>query len=143
MAALQGNGIVGRAVKAYKGDEDTGVLFEARTKTITLGSESIDVTSDGDDGFRTLLSEPAQRSIDMSIEGVLRQDDFVANLIDPAPATFLEEYTLVFPQIGSVKGDFFLSNVELGAPYNEATTFSATLESSGVWEFTAATGGTG
>jgi len=136
MAELTGNGIVGRAVKAYKGDVTTGTLFIARSKSITLGSESIDVTSDGDDGFRTLLSEPAQRNIDMSVEGVLRQDDFVGQLLDPAPATFLEEYTLVFPQIGSVTGDFFLSNVELGAPYNEATTFSATLESSGEWTFT-------
>lgn len=136
MAELTGNGIVGRAVKAYKGDPTTRTLFIARTKTITLGSESIDVTSDGDSGFRTLLSEPAQRNIDMAIEGVLRQDDFVTELLDPSPATFLEEYTLVFPQIGSVAGDFFLSNVELGAPYNEAVTFSATLESSGEWTFT-------
>ena len=136
MAELAGNGIVGRAVKAYKGDEATGTLFIARSKSITLGSESIDVTSDGDDGFRTLLSEPAQRSIDMAIEGVLRQDDFVGELLDPSPATFLQEYTLVFPQIGEVTGDFFLSNVELGAPYNEAVTFSATLESSGEWTFT-------
>lgn len=133
---LTGNGLVGRAVKAYKGDEESGTQFIARAKTITLGSESIDVTSDGDDGFRTLLSEPAQRSIDMSVEGVLRQDDFVGDLLDPAPPSFLAEYTLVFPGIGSVTGDFFLSNFELGAPYNEAVTFSSTLESSGEWVFT-------
>lgn len=138
MAEIAGNGIVGRAIKMYQGDESTGTLFIARTKTITLGSESIDVTSDGDDGFRTLLSEPAQRNIDMSVEGVLRQDDFVSDLLDPSPTTFLEEYTLVIPNIGSVTGDFFLSNVELGAPYNEATTFSATIESSGEWDFTPA-----
>lgn len=135
MAELTGNGLVGRAVKAYKGDEDTGTLFIARSKTITLGSESIDVTSDGDDGFRTLLSDPAQRSIDMSLEGVLRQDDFVGQFLDPSNTTFLEDYTLVFPGIGSVTGDFFLSNFELGAPYNEATTFTTTLESSGEWTF--------
>lgn len=133
---LTGNGIVGRAVKAYQGDEATGTQFIARAKTITLGSESIDVTSDGDSGFRTLLSDPAQRSIDMSLEGVLRQDDFVGDLLNPAPPSFLSEYTLVFPGIGSVTGDFFLSNFELGAPYNEATTFSTTLESSGEWTFT-------
>lgn len=136
MAELSGNGLVGRAVKAYQGDEATGTQFIARAKTITLGSESIDVTSDGDNGFRTLLADPAQRSIDMSLEGVLRQDDFVGDLLNPAPPSFLSEYTLVFPGIGSVTGDFFLSNFELGAPYNEATTFSTTLESSGVWEFT-------
>lgn len=137
MAELTGNGLVGRAVKAYKGDEETGVQFCAQTKNLTLGSESIDVTSDCDNGFRTLLSEPAQRSIDMSVEGILRQDDFVGPIIDPTSTTaFLEEWTLVFPGIGSVTGDFFLSNFELGASYNEATTFSSTLESSGEWVFT-------
>lgn len=137
MAQLAGNGIVGRAIKFYQGDETTGTQFVARTKTITLGSESIDVTSDNDDGFRTLLSEPAQRNIDMSVEGILRQDDFLAELLDPAPATFLEAYTLVIPGIGSITGDFFLSNFELGAPYNEGTTFSASVQSSGAWTYTA------
>ncbi len=136
MADLQGNGLVGRAIKMYKGDVDTGTLFVARTKTITLGSESIDVTSDSDNGFRTLLSEPAQRQIDMSVEGVLRQDDFILQYLDPSNTTFLEAYTLVFPGIGEVTGDFFLSSFESGAPYNEAATFSASVESSGEWTFT-------
>ena len=140
MADLPGNGIVGRAIKMYRGDASTGVQFCAQSKTITLGSESIDVTSDCDDGFRTLLSEPAQRSIDMSVEGILRQDDFVGPIIDPTSSSgFLEEWTLEIPGIGSISGDFFLSNFELGAPYNEATTFSATVQSSGEWTFTAET----
>lgn len=137
MAELTGNGLVGRAIKMYRGDVDTGVQFCAQTKSITLGSESIDVTSDCDNGFRTLLSEPAQRSIDMSVEGILRQDDFVGPIIDPtSPTAFLEEWTLDIPGIGAVSGDFFLSNFELGAPYNEATTFSASVQSSGEWTFT-------
>jgi len=56
MAELAGNGIVGRKILMYKGDVDTGILLCARTKTITLGSESIDVTSDCDDGSVPSLS---------------------------------------------------------------------------------------
>jgi len=136
MAELAGNGIVGRKILMYKGDVDTGILLCARTKTITLGSESIDVTSDCDDGFRTLLADPAQRQIDMAVDGILRQDDFVEPLIDPAPATFLDTWTLVIPGLGEISGEFFLSDFELGAPYNEGTTFSATVQSSGAWTYT-------
>jgi len=137
MAELACNGIVGRKIKMYKGDVSTGTLFIAQTKSVTLNSESIEVTSDTDEGFRTLLCDPAVRSIDMSVEGLLRQDDFLGTLLDPAPQTFLEEYTLVIPGIGEITGDFFLGSFELGAPHNEATTFSTSLSSSGAWVFTA------
>lgn len=135
MAAIPG--FVGRRVKFYQGDESTGTQIIARTKTMTIGNESIDVTSDNDDGFRTLLADPAQRSIDMSVEGVIRQDDFINSLLDPSATTELEDYTLVIPNIGSIVGNFRFSNVEIGANYNEATTFSSTVESSGSWTFTA------
>jgi len=94
------------------------------------------VTSDCDSGFRTLLADPAQRQIDMAVDGILRQDDFVEPLIDPAPATFLDTWTLVIPGLGEISGEFFLSDFELGAPYNEGTTFSATVQSSGAWTYT-------
>ena len=135
MALLPCNGIVGRKIKMYKGDASTGILFAAQTKSVTLNSESIDVTSDTDDGFRTLLCDPAVRSIDMGIDGILRQDDFLGTLLDPAPQTFLEEYTLVIPGIGEITGDFFLGSFELGAPHAEGTTFSTSLSSSGAWVF--------
>ncbi len=59
MAELSGNGLVGRSVQFYKGDSTTGTLFIARTKTITLGSESIDVTSDTDDANPLIRPRPA------------------------------------------------------------------------------------
>lgn len=136
MALLPCNGIVGRRIKVYKGDVATGILFAAQTKSVTLNSESIEVTSDTDEGFRTLLCDPAVRSIDMSIDGILRQDDFLGNLLDPAPQTFLDEYTLFIPGIGEITGDFFLGTFNLAAPHNEGTTFSTSLSSSGAWVFT-------
>jgi len=141
MAAISGNGIVGRKIKFYQGDVSTGVLFSARTKTFSLGSEPIDVTDDSDDGYRTLLSDPAQKQIDMTVEGVLRQDDFVERFLDPTSGDpYIDEYTLVIPGIGTIVGDFAIGSFELGAPYNEATTFTASIQSSGVWTFTADTG---
>lgn len=135
MAAI--DGIVGRDIKFYKGDVATGTQIVCRTKSLTIGNESIDVTSDGDDGYRTLLSEAAQKSIDMTVEGVIRQDEFLTELLDPTAPAVLEAYTMNIPGIGEITGDFRFSNVEVSAPYNEAATFSSTVESSGPWTFTA------
>lgn len=134
MAELQA--IAGRDVAFYVGADDTGPRICARTKTITIAGEPIDITQDCDGAFRTLLSTPASRSIDMTVEGILRQDDWALQALDPATTNFLEQYALVIPGLGTITGDFFIGNFEVGAPYNESVTFSATVQSSGAWTFT-------
>jgi len=128
--------IPGRDVAFYAGPDDSSPRICARTKTITIGGEAIDVTQDCDGAFRKLLTVPASRSIDLAIEGILRQDDIALQALDPDTTNFLEQYTLVIPGLGSITCDFFLGSLELGAPYNEAVTFSATVQSSGKWTFT-------
>lgn len=128
--------IAGRDVAFYVGDDDSGPRICARTKTITIGGEPIDITQDCDGAFRKLLNTPATRSIDMAVEGVIRQDDWVLLALDPDTANFLEEYTMVIPELGSITCDFFLGNFELGAEHQDAVTFSATVQSSGKWSFT-------
>jgi predicted secreted protein len=51
----------------------------------------------------------------------------------------ISEYTLDIPGIGEFEGDFYLGSIEIGASYNEAVTFSATVQSSGQFTFTADT----
>jgi predicted secreted protein len=48
----------------------------------------------------------------------------------------VSEYTLNFPGLGSFTGDFYIGTLELGAPYNEAVTFSCNIQSSGPQVFT-------
>lgn len=132
------NAFAGRDILFYVGDDNEGAKICARTKTITFGSESIDITQDCDGAFRRLMDEPAVRSMDMAIEGLLTQDDWLLQALDTDSNVFLSEYTMVIPGIGKIKCDFAISNFELGAPYNEAVSFSATVQSSGKWEFTPA-----
>lgn len=128
--------IAGRDVAFYVGADDSGPRICARTKTITINGESIDITQDCDGAFRKLLNTPASRSIDMAVEGVIAQDDWAAIALDPASTNFLEQYALVIPGLGTITGNFFLGNFEIGAEYNDATTFSATVQSSGTWTYT-------
>src|SRR5699024_9825467 len=129
------NAFSGRDILFYVGDE-AGSRICARTKTLTIGSESIDITQDCDGAFRKLIDEPACRLLDKAVESILTQDDWLKQALDTSSNVFLNEYTLVIPCIGSITGDFFISDFELGAPHDDAVTFSATVQSSGEWTFT-------
>lgn len=130
------NAFSGRDILFYVGDGTSGAKICARSKTLTIGSESIDITQDCDGAFRRLMDEPASRFLDMAVEGVLTQDDWLLQALDTSSNVFLNEYTMVIKGVGSITGDFFISNYELGAPHDDAVTFSATVQSSGEWTFT-------
>src|SRR5690625_3451652 len=129
------NAFSGRDISFYVGDE-AGARICARTNPLTGGSGSIGITQDCDGAFRNLMDEPASRFLDMAVEGILTQDDWLKQALDTSSNVFLNEYTLVIPGIGSITGDFFISDFELGAPHDDAVTFSATVQSSGEWTFT-------
>ena len=135
------NAFSGRDILFYVGDGTDGARICARSKTLTIGSESIDITQDCDGAFRRLMDEPASRFLDMAVEGVLTQDDWLLQALDTSSSVFLDKYTMVISGVGSITGDFFISNYELGAPHDDAVTFSATVQSSGEWTFTPTTTG--
>lgn len=103
------------------------VVATARTTSMTVNNESVNITSAGDDGVRRLMDEPGEKSIEITLDGLYTDDslyDLVqgASLLTAVVLTY-ETYTLT--------GDFFLASYNEGQPYNEAITFSATLQSSG------------
>lgn len=112
-----------------------GVLFAgARTKSLTINNEAIDVTTDDDEGFRTLMETPALKSIDMSIEGVTKDMDIIAKAA--AGTTLIETYRMDFVEFGTyIEGEFRLNNVQLGATYNDAVTFTAEVQSTGEYTY--------
>lgn len=133
------NAFSGRDILFYVGDGTDGARICARSKTLTIGGEPIDITQDCDGAFRRLMNEPASRFLDMTVEGVLTQDDWLVQALDTSSNVFLDKYTMVISGVGSITGDFFIGNFELGAPHDDAVTFSATVQSSGEWTFTPGT----
>lgn len=102
-----------------------------RTKTITINNEPIDITSDDDNGWMTFLdNDPAQRGIEMSVEGITKDAQLI-NLAVTGGSGLISEYELDLAGLGTFTGDFHIGSLELGAPYNEAVTFSCTIRSSG------------
>lgn len=117
------DGFPGRAIQfLWDGAEVKGI----REKGITCNGEAINVTSDEDDGWRTLIDASAEDSIDISLSGVTK-DDVLANAYFNGQR--MKEATLIYPNGRTITGQFFLSNYAETAPYNNATTFTATIQS--------------
>lgn len=106
-------------------------LAGARTKTITINGTAIDITTDDDSGYRALLEASGEKQIDLSVEGLMKEDVMTEALANNG--TLIAEGVLTFPSGATITGDFRLNSLELGAPYNEAITFTAELQSTGSW----------
>lgn len=121
--------ILGRTVTISAGDPLV-VIATARTKNLSINNEVIDVTSDGDTGIRRYLDEPAEKAVDVTVDG----------LYDSASTTLLDlslNATNVSTNISldygdfTIAGKFVMPSFTSGLGYKEAVTFSATFNSSG------------
>lgn len=107
------------------------------SKSMSINNEPIDITSDDDDGFRTLLEESGTRSIDLSVEGVAKNDVFLAVAAGASP-TLITADTIEFPSGAKIDGSFRFNSYEQTGETAEKVQFSASLQSTGQWTFTAA-----
>ena len=124
---------VGRKALFKKG---LTTVAAVRTRSMTLGNEVVDITSDDDNGFRTMLSEPGNKTLDLTVEGVFKDSTMLT--VAMSTSDILEAFSILFPTIGTIAGDFVVTSFEAGAAYNEAGTFSCSLQSSGTFTFTPA-----
>jgi len=124
----------GRELLIKKG---SSVIAGVRTKTVTINGEAIDVTTDDDSGYRTLLGDPATRMIDLSVEGITK-DDTLRAIVAGGGSQMLTDITIEYPDGAVIAGDFYLVSVEEAGEYQDAVTFSASLQSSGEYTYTPA-----
>lgn len=101
-----------------------------REKGIALNGEPIDITDDDSLGWRELLgTDAAENQVTLSISGVtkdfaLKQAWFGQNRMNTAVVTYPDGTTLT--------GMFVLTTYTDTGNYNDAITFEAELQSSGV-----------
>lgn len=107
-----------------------------REKSLTVGGEPVDVSSDEDDGFRLLLDEDATKQIDYAVSGVVKSDVLRVAKLTGAIA---DEVVITYQDGSKLTFDAVLGEYSEGQPYQEAVTISATFMSSGAWSFTPAT----
>ncbi len=128
------NGYIAREIVLK--DTEGNAVAGLNATNITVNREEIDVTTNDEDGFRTLLGEAGQLGWEISAEGIVRPGNL--DLLREAfnPNTSLTKYTLEFPWGDEATADWFIGNFELGAETQEAVTFSGTFMSSGIVEYT-------
>jgi TP901-1 family phage major tail protein len=131
--------VAGRKVKIYEG---TGVgatlVAGARADKISINNEAIDITDKGDDGWRTFLNDASVRSVEMSVDGILKGDSLLAKALG-VTTDLIDPYEIRIDGVGTVSGNFHFSSFEINGPHDDATEFSATIVSSGEITFTAET----
>lgn len=110
-----------------------------RSNTLTINGETVDVTTKGDMPWRQLLAGAGLRSMSLSGEGVVVDDDAHIDLLEAAS---LDGSHLTM-RIVSEKGDYYsgtfeVTSFERTGEHNGSETFSISLESASEPTYTAA-----
>jgi TP901-1 family phage major tail protein len=128
----------GRRVRISQGSGIAAVVVAgARSDTLTINNEPIDITDKDDLGWTTLLADASTRNISLSVEGVLKGDTLLA-VAAGANSGLLAEYEVEVETVGTFVGDWFINSFETGGAHDGENTFSASLSSSGSVAYTAA-----
>lgn len=117
--------------RSYVVKKNGTAIAGVRTKSLSINHEPVDITTDDEDGFRTLLSEVGESSFELSVDGVTK-DSVLFDAATGSASKLLTDVTIEHPN-GTISGDVYLSSYEETGAYNDAVTFSATFQSSGTW----------
>lgn len=124
-------------------EKNNTALAGINSKSLALAKEPIDITTDEDNGYRTLLAEAGTKSLDISFSGVTK-DTLLRSLIMTEQSMLLTDITIQYPPYGAqaagdtISGDFYFNGfTENGGGSDGAVEFDGTLQSSGPWTYTA------
>lgn len=103
-----------------------------RTTSLSINGEMIDVTDkDSEDQMRELLDGGGVKSMTVTGAGVFEDDASQTALEEKALSGEIANYQITFESGRTYQGAFQVTNVEYTGEYNDAHTYSVTLELSG------------
>lgn len=119
-------------------DWDAVTLVGVRTKGYTVTNDYVDVTTDDDDGWRTLLADPGLRSVEVTAGGISSDQIILAEIMKSNITG--EPLTVQLPTTtGTLAGTFLVSSFEQTGEHDGAVEFTATFMSNGEVTYTAGT----
>lgn len=129
----------GRLIQVKRGNSPGTLIAGVRTKSISVNGEPIDITNDDDSGWRKLLDQPGEVTVEITVAGILKDETLITESVSTSDRV---QYTrFEWPATvtaGRLDGDFFLSAFSITGEYQGAATFEATFVSTGAVAFTAA-----
>jgi TP901-1 family phage major tail protein len=130
-------GANGRDLKIEWGAGPT-VLVGVRSRGYTVTNDYVDVTTDDDLGWRTLLATPGLRSLEVTVGGISSDQVLIADIM--AASVTAKNLQVEFPiTTGNLSGSFLCSSFEQSGEHDGAVEFSATFMSTGSVTYTAGT----
>lgn len=130
----------GRQVLIQVEDDDSPASYTSigglRTKTLNFNGNPIDITSDDDTNWQTLLDGEGVKSVEVSGSGVFKDDAAYKSVFEAWQNNTHQNYKLTIPDFKTIEGKFAVSAISGSGEYNEATTYELTLMSTGAPAFT-------
>lgn len=126
-------------------DFSATTLVGIQTRGFSVSAEPVDVTTDDDNGERTLLPDPGVRSAEITVSGITSDEVLIAEIMTGIAGRTLKAATINLATgtatgvltPGTITGDFFVSSVEQTGEHDGAVEFSATLMSAGPMTYVA------
>lgn len=113
-------------------------LVGVRSKGYTITNDYVDVTTDDDSGWRTLLANPGLRSVEVTVSGISSDQILIAEMMEATVDS--ETLTVQLPTTtGTLAGSFLCSSFEQTGEHDGAVEFTATFMSAGTVTYTAGT----
>jgi TP901-1 family phage major tail protein len=120
-------------------DWDSTTLVGVRSRGVNMSNDMVDVTTDDDSGWRTLLATPGLKSVEVTLDGITSDEVLTAEFFNASTTGETMQCnlpsSLAVP--GNLSGTFSLSGFEYSAAHDGALEFSATFMSSGAVTYTA------
>jgi predicted secreted protein len=134
--------MAGAASRDLRVEKNDVAIAGINSKSISIAKEPIDITTDEDNGYRTLLSQAGTKSLDISFSGVTK-DIELRTLIMTEQSMLLTDISIQYPPFGAqvagdtITGNFYFNGfTENGGGSDGAIEFDGTFQSSGAWVYT-------
>ncbi len=115
-------------------------IANVQSKQFTINNEYVDVTTDDDNGWRTLLADPGTRAVEVQVSGVATSEAVLADIMAASISAQTLEVNLPssLATPGDLSGSFLVSSYEYnGASSDGSVEFSASFMSTGAVTYTA------
>jgi len=119
-------------------DADSNVIAAVNTKTINIANNPVDVTTDDDEGFVTLLERVGTKQMTFDVSGISTDNTLRDRSLNVSGTAFLEQHTIEYLSsdgtgsvVYTIQGDFFLSQFSETGASDGGLEFTGNLASSG------------
>lgn len=129
----------GQDATLKKGGE---TIAGVRVSNFTRDATPIDISDRDSKAYQELMAiKVSSVVLNFNLDGV-EKDRILRNIaLGPVSGYLMTDLIFTLADGSTLAGDFFLGNYSEGEDYKEATTFTATMTSSGMWTLTPAAGG--